>query len=385
MAIKVLHVVPAFFPATYWGGPIFSVFGLCNALAEIPGVQLRVLTSDTAGPRLSERVKVSGFPMRYPCGYDVFFTRRILMNEIAPGMLRWLWSMIRWADVVHLTGAYSFPTIPTLLACRLLKKPLVWSPRGALQATEEWKGAKKRKLKKVWEQICSAVMPERCVLHVTSEKERKMSLERLPNAVATMIPNGTDIPELLPARRWRPDGVLRLLFLGRLDPQKGIENLLEALSQIDNDAVRLDIYGTGDFSYSRLLVSLANGLNLGDRVRFHGHVEAEEKTAAFLAADLCIMPSHSENFGMVVVEALAHGVPVIASKGTPWATLVKKGCGLWVENSPESLAKAIQSAKEMDINGMGKRGREWVCAEMNWKRIADDMFTEYRRLVEVRP
>jgi glycosyltransferase involved in cell wall biosynthesis len=383
--MNVLHVSPAFYPATYWGGPIFSVFGLCNALAEIPGVQLRVLTSDTAGPRLSERVKVSGFPMRYPCGYDVFFTRRILRNEIAPGMLRWLWSMIHWADVVHLTGVYSFPTIPTLLACRLLKKPLVWSPRGAIQAAEEWKGAKKRKSKKVWEKICVAVMPERCILHVTSEKERKTSLERLPNAVASTIPNGTDIPESLPARRWRPDGVLRLVFLGRLDPQKGIENLLEALSLIGNHDVRLDIYGAGDSSYSKRLASLVNDLNLGDRVRFHGRVEAEEKTKVFLAADLCVVPSHVENFGMVVIEALAHGVPVIASKGTPWATLVSKQCGLWVENSPESLAQAVQSARGMNLCDMGIRGREWVCAEMSWKGIANDMLAVYRRLVGAQP
>jgi glycosyltransferase involved in cell wall biosynthesis len=288
--------------------------------------------------------------------------------------------MVRWADVVHLTGAYSFPTIPTLLACRLLKKPLVWSPRGALQATEEWKGAKKRKLKKVWEKICAAVMPKKCILHVTSEKEREASLERLPNAVATLIPNGTDIPESLPPRQWRPDGVLRLLFLGRLDPQKGIENLLEALSLIGNHDVRLDIYGTGDSSYSRLLASLANDLNLGDRVRFHGRVEAEEKTKVFLAADLCVVPSYGENFGMVVIEALAHGVPVIASKGTPWEALVSKRCGLWVENSPESLAQAVQSTRGMNLRDMGKRGCEWVCAEMSWEGIANDMLAVYRRL-----
>jgi glycosyltransferase involved in cell wall biosynthesis len=378
--MRILHVIPSFYPATYWGGPIFSVYGLCNALARNPGCQIRVLTTDTAGPRLSERVDVTEIPTRYPAGYDVFFARRFFGKAASPGLLWRLWPMVRWADVVHLTGAYSFPTIPTLLACRLLKKSLVWSPRGALQATEEWKGAKKLKLKKVWEKICVAVMPKKCILHVTSEKEREASLERLPNAVTTMIPNGTDIPELLPPRRWRPDGVLRLLFLGRLDPQKGIENLLEALSQIANNDVRLDIYGTGDPGYSKRLASLANDMNLGDRVRFHGRVEAEEKTKVFMSVDLCVMPSYGENFGMVVIEALAHGVPVIASKGTPWAMLVSKRCGLWVENTPESLARAIQSTRGMDLCEMGKRGREWVCAEMSWKGIANDMLAVYGRL-----
>jgi glycosyltransferase involved in cell wall biosynthesis len=262
-----------------------------------------------------------------------------------------------------------------------LKKPLVWSPRGALLATEEWKGARKRKLKKVWEKICVAVMPKKCILHVTSEKERATSLERLPNAVATMIPNGTDIPESLPARRWRPDGALRLLFLGRLDPQKGIENLLEALSQIDNIDVRLDIYGTGDSSYSRLLASLANDLNLGDRVRFHGRVEAEEKTRVFLTADLCVVPSHGENFGMVVIEALAHGIPVIASKGTPWAEVEEKGCGFWVENSPDSLSQAILAMRSRDLAEMGQRGRRWMEECFGWDMIAAQMYGVYEELL----
>jgi len=296
-------------------------------------------------------------------------------------MLWWLWPMIRWADVVHLTGTYSFPTIPTLLACRLLKKPLVWSPRGALQATEEWKGAKKLKLKKVWEKICVAVMPKKCILHVTSEKEREASLERLPNAVATMIPNGTDIPELLPPRQWRPDGLLRLLFLGRLDPQKGIENLLEALSQIESNDVRLDIYGTGDPSYSKRLACLANDLRLGDQVRFHGRVEAEEKIKVFLAADLCVVPSHGENFGMVVIEALAHGIPVIVSKGTPWAEVEEKGCGCWVENSPESLSQAILAMRSRDLAEMGQRGRRWMEQCFGWDMIAAQMYGVYEELL----
>jgi glycosyltransferase involved in cell wall biosynthesis len=379
--MKILHITPAFFPATYWGGPILSVFGLCNSLAKIPKVQLRVLTTDTAGPRFSERVKVSEFPTRYPCGYDVFFTRRVLRSEIAPGMLWRLWPMIHWADVVHLNGIYSFPTIPTLLACRLLEKPLVWSPHGALQATNEWKGANKQQLKKVWEKICSAVMPDRCVLHVTSEKEHATSLARLPNAAALVVPNGTDVPESLPVRRWRPDGVLRLLLLGRLDPKKGIENLLKALNQICDDAVRLDVYGTGDSSYAGSLVSLTNNLGLGDRVRFHGHVEAEEKTKVFQAADLCVMPSHNENFGMVVVEAFSHGVPVVASRGTPWAEIESRGCGQWVDNSPEELAKAIRWMRDNDLEEMGRRGRLWMKEAFGWDSVARRMNGLYRSVV----
>src|SRR5215467_15665864 len=115
MGLKLLQITPAFYPATYWGGPIYSVYGLCNALAKNAEVELRVLTTDTAGPQLSESVDVTGFPMNYPPGYEVFFCHRQWGASYSTEMFRRLWSMIRWADVVHLTGVYSPPTIPTLL------------------------------------------------------------------------------------------------------------------------------------------------------------------------------------------------------------------------------------------------------------------------------
>jgi glycosyltransferase involved in cell wall biosynthesis len=378
--MNVLHVSPAFYPATYWGGPIFSVYGLCNALATLPGVELRVLTTDTAGPHRYQKVEVAQLPMRYPSGYEVYFTRRLAGTSVAPGLLMRLLAMIRWADVVHLTAIYSFPTIPTLFVCRLLEKPLVWSPRGALQATEDWNGASKRKLKGIWERICSVAMPKQCVLHVTSEKERAASAARMPNAATVVIPNGTDIPESLPARQWRPGAMLRLLYLGRLHPSKGIENLLQALSQIDDDAVTLDVYGAGESRYARSLVSMADQLGLKQRVRFRGRVEAEEKTKAFLGADICVLPSYSENFGMVVAEALAHGLPVIASQCTPWGEIEDHACGLCVDNSPETLAKAIRRMRECDLGAMGSRGRQWMKVAFSWDDVAKRMNDLYRSM-----
>jgi len=379
--MRVLHVTPTFWPATYWGGPIVSVYGLCNALAAVPKINLRVLTADAAGPWRSQRVDVDNFPSRYPAGYEVYFTRRLACGAIAPGLLARLWGMIRWADVVHLTATYSFPTIPTLAICHLLNKPLVWSPRGGLQAAHQWQGASKPVLKKIWEWACSAVMPRRCVLHVTSDAEKAASRARLPKVELAIIPNGVDVPDDLPLRGWLPGGIMRALYLGRLDPSKGIENLLDALSLIDDEAVRLDVYGTGEPGYSRTLVRRASDMGLGDRVRFHGHVEAEEKTRAFLAADLCVAPSHSENFGMVVVEALAHGIPVIASRGTPWEGLAEHQCGRWVENDPASLANAITYMRAHDLEAMGRNGRAWMEREFSWQEIAERMLILYESVI----
>ena len=379
--IRVLQVTPAFFPATYWGGPIYSVLGLCNGLAGLQGVELRVLTTDSAGPKLADRVDVIGFPMRLDAGYDVYYCPRIWGREISLGMIWHMWSMIRWADIVHLTGTYSFSTIPTLLACRLLHKPIVWSPRGALQVTHEWAGASRRNVKRVWEWACAMVMPEGCVLHVTSESERTASLARLPRATAELIPNGVDIPANLPSRKRTFNGTVRLMYIGRLDPKKGLENLLLAMEQIDDSDVCLDIFGAGDPVYVAKLMGLMRHLGIEGQVTFRGHVDGAAKRDAFLEADICVVPSYTENFAMVIAEALAHGVPVIASQGTPWAEVTDRNCGLWVKNDPTSLAVAITTLKKVDLEGMGKRGREWMEKSFGWNHVADTMYSLYVRLV----
>jgi len=378
VALRVLHVTPAFYPATFWGGPIFSTFGLCNALAHTDSIEVRVLTTDTAGPKLSERVSVKAFPMRYPAGYEVFFCRRWWAASISPSMLLRLWPMIRWADVVHLTAVYSPPTIPTLLICRFLGKPVVWSPRGALQ---RWEGVTKPLLKRFWDGICNSLLGrERCVLHVTSDQEARDSTARISDAVTTIIPNGVDLPGNLPARSWLPDGQLRLLYLGRLHPIKGIENLLQALIQLPDETVSLTICGSGDEAYLSHLRQLVDRLGLSRRVSFGGHVNGSEKMKAFMQADVCVVPSFSENFGMVVAEALAHGVAVIVSKGAPWEEVQQIGCGLWVENSAEELAAAIQYISKADLPEMGKRGRAWMEEKFSWERIASRMAGTYRQL-----
>jgi glycosyltransferase involved in cell wall biosynthesis len=378
--MKCLHVTPAFYPATYYGGPIHSVHGLCNALATIPDVDLRVLTTDTAGPAPRDRLPVAGFPTRYTAGYDVYFCRRIWAVDVAPGMLFRLWLMVSWADIVHITGVYSFPTIPALFACRILGKPVVWSPRGALQ---RWERASRPALKQAWELVCRALIDNRkCVLHATAEPEAEDSTRRIPGVATVVIPNGVDVPGFQARSSWPKGGPLRLLFIGRLHPIKGIENLLHAIAATEPGAVSLTLCGDGEPAYSQGLRALAAELGLGDAVRFAGHVEGEAKLRAFGDSDLCVVPSHSENFGMVVAEALASGVPVVASTGTPWAGLEQHGCGLWVSNEPASLAAAIMSLRDRDLAAMGAAGRAWMEAEYGWVAIGHRMGEVYSELLK---
>ena len=373
--MRVLHVSPSFYPAGHYGGPTQSSYGLCNAIAKMPGVELRVLTTDSDGPR---RIDFKSFPAKLPEGYDVYYCRRWFGADIAPRMFWRLPRMIRWADIVHLTAIYSPPTIPTLALCRLIGKPVMWSTRGALQS---WRERTRRKLKSVWEKTCDLFCsPNRVMLHVTSEQEKVESVERIKHAQAVVIPNGVERPPSNGYQRHPSDERMRLLFLGRLHPKKGIENLFRALATMAN-GVTLSVCGEGEADYQAHLKSLAAELDLTKRVTFHGRVDGEAKEQQFAEADLCVAPSFTENFCNVVAESLVRGVPVVASKGTPWARVMEIGCGLWVDNDAATLASAIRQMQTMPLRDMGERGRQWMQREFSWPNIAGQMIQQYETLI----
>jgi glycosyltransferase involved in cell wall biosynthesis len=226
------------------------------------------------------------------------------------------------------------------------------------------------------------VAPKRFILHVTSEEEAKGSLGIFSGIEAAIIPNGIEIPEKVSCVN--ANGVLRLLYVGRLHPIKGIENLLAACKMLDGSPTipwSLTIVGGGDEGYTESLLCRTRELALSKQVQMIGEVVGEAKKGLFEHADIVIVPSHTENFGMVVAEALAHGVPVIASRGTPWRKLEEIGCGLWVDNDPESLAQAIHMMSKTPLREMGQRGRRWMEREFAWSRVAQDMSDLYNRLL----
>jgi glycosyltransferase involved in cell wall biosynthesis len=309
-------------------------------------------------------------------GFRVRYCRRRFRHSVSPTLVRLLRPYIAWADVVHLHYVYSFPTLPTLLQCHLLGKPVVWSPQGGLQ---RWQGSSRRGLKGAWDlSWYYASDLSRLTLHLTSEQEQIETSAKFPQLKTCVIPNGVDVPsDLHPRER---SGELRMLFLGRLHPIKGIECLLKACGNLAASVDlrwRLSIAGGGDPAYVVQIRQLISSLGLQERVRMVGPVTGEAKKKLFEDSDLVVVPSHSESFGLVVAEALAHGVPVIASKGTPWSGLEQKGCGLWVANDPETLANALRKISAMPLRDMGLRGRDWMQKEFTWDSIAKRMLDLY--------
>ena len=372
--MKILHVVPSFHPAYSYGGPIRSTFELCRNAVELGG-DVRVLTTDADGlDRVLDVNKKE--EVEFPEGFRVRYCPRRQRHSVSPTMMRLLPTYMRWADVVHLTGVYNFPTFPTICWARSLNKPLIWSPRGALQ---RWEGSSRIGLKAVWDFLWYHTADRvELTMHVTSEQESRETLARFPKLRMAMIPNGVDVPADL--NRVERNGELRMLFIGRLDPKKGIEALLKACSLVDSALPwRLAITGWGPPEYVSQLKEQIHALGLSGRVEMLGAVLSEEKKGLFECSDVALVPSYTENFAIVVAEALAHGVPVIASKGTPWSRLEEMKCGLWVDNDPETLADAIRSISTMPLQDMGRRGREWMQNEFSWRSVTNQMLALYHQ------
>lgn len=163
-------------------------------------MDLRVLTTDAAGPRVSDRVQPATLP------YPVHYARRIAGHSIAPGLLARLPGAIAWADIVHLSATYSPPVLPSLALAKLLGKPVIWSPRGALQATADWADAPHLRAKQKFEKAANVLRPAQTVLHVTAAQEGAQSISRLGDIATVTIPNSVDIPAATP-RRNRIDGL----------------------------------------------------------------------------------------------------------------------------------------------------------------------------------
>jgi glycosyltransferase involved in cell wall biosynthesis len=172
-----------------------------------------------------------------------------------------------------------------------------------------------------------------------------------------------------------------VLFLGRVHPKKGLDVLLNAWRAIEPRFKDWDlrIVGPDNDGYLHRMKQLAADLGL-QRVRFDGPLHGDAKWEAYRAAALFVLPTHSENFGISVAEALAAGTPVIVTKGAPWPQLEAQGAGWWIELGTEALVPALERAIDLGVetlSGMGQAGRAWMIRDYSWSRIGRTMAEVY--------
>ena len=201
------------------------------------------------------------------------------------------------------------------------------------------------------------------------------------DARIVQIPNFIEVPDEVESSAGK-----YILLLGRIHWKKGIDNLIRAVSMSEEflrSEYVLKIAGKGASGYQKDLQELVSELKLEEKIIFVGQVEGEAKQKLLADAFWTIMPSHTENFGLVVLESLAQNTPVVASTGSPWEVLETEKLGFWRDNSPEELSRILTRIVEMDAaeyEAHRKRGRKFVKENFDMSQNIERWTDAYRSL-----
>ncbi|MEZ5899133.1 MAG: glycosyltransferase [Hyphomicrobiaceae bacterium] len=369
--MRVLHVVPSYYPAVRYGGPIYSVHGLAKSLAE-RGHDVNVFTTNADGDDvldvpLGTDVNLDNVNIRYfPCGIG----RRIFRS---PALAATLKATIATVDIVHLHSVFLYPTLVASRTAAAAGVPYVLSPRGML--VEDLIQKKSRLAKRIWISLFERrTIAMASAIHSTSAHETE-ELERLGLALPKIIeiPNGIDLPDTGALSEHRRSTTERpyILSLGRISWKKGLSELIRAMVHVpDADLV---IAGNDEENYTAKLQALVRDVGIEDRVKFHGPVQGHDKWRLLSQATLFAMPSQSENFGNSALEAMAYAVPVVVSPGVGLAAHIQRTVsGVVVPSDPEELGRALCALMRDPTRRelMGQAGRHTAAQDFAWRGIA---------------
>jgi glycosyltransferase involved in cell wall biosynthesis len=375
--MKILHITPYYWPAVRYGGPVFSVRGLCTALAE-RGHDVHVYSTNRDGHGVlkvpvNKPVVQNGVTVRYfdsPAPFSRFFW--------SPTMGQAVQDNIASFDMVHIHTSFSWTTG---MASRIAIKagvPYIFAPRGMLE--KSLFSAKSTIVKWLWLYLIGKkVLGRARSIHVTSQREQvELNKFAIPMAKVKIVANGVTIPTKIAADKnqvvqpWQKQEYI--LALGRISWKKGLDRLISAWSL--GIELPLVIAGNDDETITPKLFALARNEGVADRIHFIGPVEGDKKWRLLNNASLLVLPSYSENFGNVVLEAMAVGCPVITTPQVGAATVVENAkAGLVVAGKPLTISQAILELLPDQYlrKSMSKRGIDHVKRYYTWDIIAAGM------------
>lgn len=374
------------------GGPTEAALGMVRALRRI-GVDTRLLSSDDdLGGRLAvplnQWVEHEGVP--------VFFLPRVASRQhtlkgftFTPGCAAWCREHLRGFEFAHIHTVFSHPANVGMGAARRQGVPYAVRPLGQLC---DWSLRQRAWIKR----FQLALVTRRNIngaafLHATSAMEAEETMRNGFDCPVLVQPHGLDLPPVYPEARAIMRRELRLpadrilaVFLSRLHPKKGLEILLEAMARQAHKEFDLVVAGTGDASYGASLRDLVARLGLTTRVHWHGFVTGEPKWRLLQGADVFVLPSHSENFGIAVVEALACGLPVIVSTEVALAEEIRRHrLGLVASLEPQAVADALDHllSHPAERAEIVRRARSVVAENFTWDAVARALAGRYQEAI----
>ena len=289
------------------------------------------------------------------------------------------------ACLIHANGSWTQVDHVSAKVSRMMCCPLVISPRGTLmrwclnhKAYKKWPA---------WFLYQRRDLASAAAIHATSHEEAQELRDLgISNPIA-VVPNGVDIPSDF-SRLPKRDREHMVLFLSRVHPKKGLTDLVRAWAKIKPSGWRVVIAGPDERGHRREIEELILECGLKGVFEFVGFVSGAERDRLFRQADLFVLPTRSENFGLVVAEAMSYALPVLTTKGAPWSELHTYNCGWWIDLGIDSLSCALSRAmqcSDQERAAMGVRGRDLIEKKYAWRAQASKMKALYEWLLSRGP
>jgi len=389
--MKILHVIPNYVPAYIYGGPVKSTHDLCRALCA-KGVDSLVLTTDANGKSnldvaLNTVVNVDGVKVIY-CRRDYprwYYYSAGLAKAVAANISNY--------DLVHIHSVYLYPTFAAAAISRRVKKPYIINPLGAFDP--HLIGFRSSLKKNIYIRLierrnisCASM------IHASSVYEKEAIVSMGVKTPVAVVPRGLNIEEYqkpegaydLKARYPQLNGKRVILFLGRVDPQKGINLLLEAfkmISEVMKDAY-LVIAGPAEERYLRILKQYCAENNMAKRIIFSGSLFGEDKVSVLYGADVFVLPSFKESFGISVLEAMAVRLPVVVTRRVGLAPDIEEySSGIVTDYDPRQISDAVLGllADENKRKNMAANARRLVEERFLWENMSNAMISVYNSIL----
>lgn len=387
-AIRALHVIPGV--SRRYGGPSRAVYDMCSALQQRGGEPV-VCTTDADGEaRLPVELGRVGHYRGVP---TIFFARQWSeAYKYSRPLARWLKDNVKHFDVVHIHAVFSHSSLAAARVCRKSGVPYVVRPLGSLSPTSM---GQKRIRKRVWWLLgVRRMLASAAVIHYTSVGEQNAAEGVLGLRNGVVIPLGVSedilrecLSEDEASVGGRGGANPYVFVLSRLHPIKGLEAFLKCFLKVtDEDKYRhwrLKIAGDGEADYVSTLKKIVREAGERNSVSFLGWLEGREKIEFLKHASLLAMPSHHENFGLSLVEALACGVPALVSDHVSLAAEIERSGGVWVtELNREKLTATLREALscEEELKRRGKAGRDFIRRQFSWPKQARRLDDLYRSI-----
>lgn len=361
--MKINHTIASIDKDT--GGPARSVTHLISAILNVSDEALIDLTTIK-----SKNPIVTSFKKNN--GEIIFFEKKISFKDDY--------------ELYHSHGLWEIPMHKMCKQARFKNKPYIITIRGMLESWSLKQSVLKKKIAlKIYQY---KDLDKAACLHATAPMEIDSIRELgFKNPVA-MIPNGVNINEFPRKTPVKTVDKKKILFLSRIHPKKGIENLIKAWVLIDNNIRKkwiIEIVGNGEEKYIQKLKDLIISNNIENEIRILPPVFGPEKITLYRKASLFVLPTFSENFGVVIAEALASYTPVITTKGAPWTDLNEYECGWWINIGVNPLKLALEKAmscNEKEIIKKGQNGRKLIEEKYSIEAVAKQMVQLYSWILE---